>query len=713
MSETPATTPLPPEPGWSLVDATLGGAFGGVAVGLLEVAWLTVQGGTDLTALPWAWGLYGLAGAPVGFVVGLLLLGVRVLLRDRLTRDLALRLSGRSVDAGFGAALTALGVVVGRYVLNRDVFAEQGVPVAALAALLALLGGLAVLEVAMALLNRPEPEQIRRNRLWGAGGLLGGLGVLLGISLTAAPSDTPDWSAGEPATAPADTPRILVLLVDTLRADHLADPAIPTPTLDRLRAEGITFDDAWSAASWTRPGVATLWTGLLPSAHTASTKGSRLPDGVVTWAEVLRAAGVRTGCIANNVNVTAGFGFDQGCDVFHYAAPDYPFGATEGVFGLALYKLLHRVEERLTGGGPPSRYYQPASVVLDRALAFVDAQGEQPWALSVHLMEPHDPYFPHQVTDGGVVTGRGFSRAAHPDPDPSRADELRALYAGEVAHLDRQLGAFVAALEERGLYDDLAIVLVSDHGEEFQEHGGWWHGQTLYAEQTRVPLVVRLPGGAQGGTVASWQVRNLDVAPTIAELAGVGPDPSWAGASLLADLGSSPAAADAAPDADADAAPGADAASDDGSDGEDPVYDEVVAPEAPAVPPAEACLAGRGHPLDRLVVMEEDFEANRVKAVRRDGFALHRAAPGGSRDLPALALYDVITDPGEHDDLLDGGSAICGTFPEDHARSLGDALAGAVGDAEALGVEGDTAELSDADRARLCALGYLSGPDCP
>ena len=348
MSEAPSNAP---DAVGAALACAVGGLWMGSALGLVELTWLW-RGGVDLSIPVWAFGLYGLAGMALGLVSAVVVgVGVRV----AGARPLARRVAVRGLALGAATALFPLGVVLGRYVLNRDLFAEA-MPLWATGV---LVGGVGLLAFMLAWL----PVPLRRTRLpasklglpgvlVGAGAWVAGLFLAFGLSFGAPGVDRSTWAAdGQLPAQLADKPDVLLITVDTLRGDHLDHPGLDTPHLDRLRADAITFDNAYSASSWTRPGFATLWTSRLPSSHTATTKGSRLPNAAVTWAEVLHAHQIRTGALVNNINVTASFGFDQGFDTFHYEAPAYPFGATEGVFGLALYKVVHRVEERLGGGG--------------------------------------------------------------------------------------------------------------------------------------------------------------------------------------------------------------------------------------------------------------------------------------------------------------------------------------------------------------------------
>jgi arylsulfatase A-like enzyme len=143
----------------------------------------------------------------------------------------------------------------------------------------------------------------------------------------------------------------------------------------------------------------------------------------------------------------------------------------------------------------------------------LDKKPRAPFFLFVAYMDPHDPYYPHPYD------GTAYARAAHPNPEPSEAARLSRLYDGEIAFWDQHFGALIADLKKRGLYDQLTIVVTADHGEEFQEHGGFWHGTTLYDEVVRVPLLIKLPGNQRGGSVLTSFVQSIDLMPTLLEFA--------------------------------------------------------------------------------------------------------------------------------------------------------------------------------------------------
>ncbi|MEO2169457.1 MAG: sulfatase-like hydrolase/transferase, partial [bacterium] len=191
--------------------------------------------------------------------------------------------------------------------------------------------------------------------------------------------------------------------------------------------------------------------------------------------------------------------------------------------------------------------------------------------------------------------GRGSARGDNQHPDASLAEEMKALYAGEIAHMDESFGALVETLKRNGIYDDTLIVFTADHGEEFQEHGGWWHGTTLYDEQVGVPLIAKFPAGVMVPAQPRGIGRLLDVAPTILATAGVAIPAEWQGADLA-----------------------------------EPI------------------------PASRIAFAEEDHEGNILTAARKGKLKLIRAQAGNPRGLPEIELFDVQRDPGEEQNLAAG-----------------------------------------------------------
>lgn len=700
----------------NLIQGGMGGWLGGAILGLVEaVTHLATSGAPDLLAPFYAVVLYAIVGLPLGVGGGLL-----VALWER-RRGLGLRGEATAFAAGASAAIAPVAVFVLLYVVNKVAFAEAGVPTAAKLGIVAAVGAVValLLTVGIRVLRGPLAGLLKGPGALGAWAALAA--VTLGVSFVPTGADPrATWAHGKPVPpALADRPNVLVIAVDTLRADYLGaygKAGDPSPTLDAIGTDGIVFEQAFAAASWTRSSFATLWTSQLPSSHNADTKAARLADELVLVSEVLQQAGVTTGNLVNNINVTSTFNFDQGWDTFLYESPDYAFGATESVFQLTLYKVVHKLAEKLGGAKVVTRFYQPAEVVLADAKGFIEANRGSRWFLGVHLMEPHDPYFEHPYLQGGgpdEFNGVGFARAEVEHPDPAQAPYLKEVYTNEIRHMDNKLRPFVDWLKAEGLYDDLLIVVTSDHGEEFGEHGGFWHGTTLYEEQIRVPLIVKLPKGELAGTRVAWQARTLDVAPTLAAALGLAPGPGWQGQDLVADVRAERAeiAANAQKVAEAQAL----------IEQSQPVLlageatpellaqivtaqDTIAAFDPTKVDPC----AGYRRTRERVVVAEEDFEGNVLGAIRQHGLKLMTANAGNPRGLPESVVYDVVVDPHEQAPITAAPS--CGA--SDALAKLPEALRGVVEASSKQGASGGDVKIDQAEKCKLCALGYLSGPDC-
>lgn len=328
-------------------------------------------------------------------------------------------------------------------------------------------------------------------------------------------------------------PRGIVLItIDTLRADHcsaLGHGRPTTPFLDSLAADGVLFRQAYAASSWTAPSMASLFTGLYPREHGvrhgAVTRGSEpdiagqevLAERFVTIAEALKEQGYRTFGVSCNGHMTRDTGFAQGFDFFEsnwFEECPAPNVAVE----------LWRDEIETSG-----RFF-----------------------LWVHYFDPHVPYTarspwieqygtPRERADewGGTQLEDLHLRIREIRKDPAAAAALRDLYDSEIARCD----SFVEQLFRSIRIDERDLVIVtSDHGEEFLEHRGLGHGDTLYEEVVRVPLIVRFPGGRFGGTTIDAPVENRNVAATVADILG---GPAVAGTSLFPLIRGEESAADA------------------------------------------------------------------------------------------------------------------------------------------------------------------------
>lgn len=705
----------------NLLQGAAGGLLAGALLGVAEAGWLIgTTGAPDLLSPFYAAVLYGLLGFGLGLGAGVVL-SVYEAFKPLGTK-------GESVAFAFGTvgAVAPLGVFIGMYVVNKVVFAEAGIPLWGKLAIVGVAGlyALFALKVGAAWLRGPLKFLRKGPVAIGAWVVL--VAALFGVSLAPYGTDPrATWAHGKPVPEVLQkAPNVLVISVDTLRADYLGTygkEGNPTPVIDALANDGVVFEKNFAQASWTRSSFASMWTSRIPSSHAAATKAAMLSDDLDLLSEVLQDAGVTTGNLANNINVTSTFNFDQGYDTFIYESPEYPFGATESVFGLTFYKVVVKLRERVFGAHKEvADFYQPAGVVLADAKGFITANKDARWFLGVHLMEPHDPYFEHPYLQGkgdALYNGVGFARAEVEHPDVAQADHLKALYLDEVRHLDRELAPFVQWLKDQGLYDGTMIVINADHGEEFAEHGGFWHGTTLYDEQTHTPLIVKLPGQALAGTRVTWQSRTIDLAPTISGYLGIPPSPQWEGHDLLADVQTESMAAyrkarelddmrqllvDTQPQIDAGTADEATLAAVEGA------RLAIAAAEAPVDP----CAAYR-KPLDRVVVGEEDFEGNVLSSIRTEGFKCIEANEGNPRGLKPVEVYDIIADGLETKNLAGATGTVCGravdTLPADICGLLKEALT--AGAAHSKG-SGGNAQLSQEEKCKLCALGYLSGDDC-
>lgn len=662
---------------------TAGGVIAGALVGLAEAMYILGGASTgEYGALVYATVLYGVLGACGGAGIGG---GVWVLslLRLKLTDDRGYALSFLGIFCGMGLVIT-------RYVVNKTVYLEQGVPTDGM---LVILGVFVALGLFGLWLGRIMLTQTPLKILLTPRGSLAAYGGLL--LLTAVFSFSPDQSARSGVLAPVrpadeallERPNMLLIMVDTLRADHLGSYGFPgqiSPHLDDLARDAVLFEEAFASASWTRASTASLFTSMTPSGHSCDVKVAMLPDDVQTIAEVLQEKGYVTGGLPNNINVTRSFNFQQGFDWFDYQAPAYIAGATESSSQLSMYNVVRKLRDRLTDGKKRVEdYYQPADVVLGNAQSFIGANKAQRWFGFVHLMEPHDPYFERPFT------GEGVGRAEMESPPAELEQAIRKAYQQEITWMDTELGKFFTWMKAEGLYDNTTIVITSDHGEEFLEHGGWWHGTTLYDEQLHVPLIVKLPKSKWAGTRVPWQVRQMDTAATLAVMGGAVVPMDWQGDDLFEEDFEGLAAILNAPEttsADAVAA-----------EGEDTPADDV---DAMPPPPTKTELIDHR---ERVVLSEENFEGNVLSSVRSDGFKYIRANEGNPRGLSPEELYNVAADPGESKTLVGQNGRVQASMSE----LLRDRLQAAM----SVKVEAQQADITADDCERMRALGYIDG-DC-
>ncbi len=340
-----------------------------------------------------------------------------------------------------------------------------------------------------------------------------GSGLVLKRPAIAAPRVAKADSPAAPGPVPEGRPLNVVLyLVDTLRADRLGCYGYGKPVSPRIDAfarEATLFRHAVAQSPWTRPSMATILTGLLPRTHGVHRKRHALSSEAVTLAEALKQQGYETAGFVTNGNVARSFGFGQGFDT---------------------YELLPRKRSA-------------AMDVHARAAAWLEDEKDAPFFLYLHTVEPHAPYdppetfrrrFAPQVQDEALTRMNLLKRLQERKvpATPELRRDLLALYDAEVAANDAAFGELIDLLVRKGLWEDTLIVFVSDHGEEFLDHGGWEHGKTLHTEMLDVPLIVRIPGIGKG-KVLERQAQHADLVPTILSAVGLPIPAAVEGRSLL------------------------------------------------------------------------------------------------------------------------------------------------------------------------------------
>lgn len=303
---------------------------------------------------------------------------------------------------------------------------------------------------------------------------------------------------------------VVLVSIDTLRRDHVGAYGYPKPTtprLDALAREGMLAEDAVSVSSWTLPSHLSLLTSVDPGVHGGTDMRHGFNRRVKTLPATLRERGFATQAVTSHLYVSGTYGLDDGFDHLDF------------------------------------RQDRKATEVADRAIDLLDRVGDRPFFLFLHFYDPHWHYDPPEAQRrifeqdySGTLTGlwQDFKDRTRETTTPAELVHLLALYDGEIRYTDDELGRVLDHLKARGLDAGTLVVVSSDHGEEFLDHGSWEHQKTLYEEVVRVPLVVRGPGVAPRREPR--QASLLDVAPTILAWAGLPPLPGQQGQSLLSPL---------------------------------------------------------------------------------------------------------------------------------------------------------------------------------
>ncbi|MGD8278495.1 MAG: sulfatase [Gemmatimonadota bacterium] len=341
------------------------------------------------------------------------------------------------------------------------------------------------------------------------------------------------------APAPESATNVVLIVLDTQRADHLALYGYDRPTspeLERLAGTAVTFDAAYSPSGWTFPSHASLFTGkMFPGQHLGSRLRNPLDSRETTLAETLLGAGYNTSAFAGNLlyanpklGLGQGFLTWSGLEVSPWSVMLSPW----------LNRSVRKLILKLTGGPPFSQFPRSADDVNRAFLSWLDGRpAGRPFFTFLNYFDVHSPY-------GAPAPFAGRYRS---DPKPlwltkgtgskaytaAELARFRDAYDEEIAYLDSRMGELFDALAARGLLDSTVVVLTADHGEQFGEHGHLDHGQNIYTVLTHVPLMVWLPGGRQGGRRVGATVGTLDIAATVLDVLGIEGD---VGGSSFTDL---------------------------------------------------------------------------------------------------------------------------------------------------------------------------------
>lgn len=328
--------------------------------------------------------------------------------------------------------------------------------------------------------------------------LLGlGLGVLTGCGKAAPP------------------PNVLIITVDTLRADHVGaygSTVTRTPHIDRLAEEAVVFEHASAPMPLTRPSHFSILTSRYPREHGVVNNAMSLPESALTLAEIFAAEGYRTGAFVSVRLLGSGSGAQQGFEDFDV----------------------------------PERTQRAAEEAVPLALSWLDEEDERPTFLWLHLFDPHQPYAPAEEYRAGLDPGLvehvpamdwetliQFARANEGDIPARVFEYTKNLYAREVEYTDHWIGELTDGLRARGLLDDTVLVFTADHGEAFENGYFFEHADSLYEGTMHVPLLVRHPSTLVPGRRVAGQVSLIDVAPTVLEAAGLDVPAAFSGRSLV------------------------------------------------------------------------------------------------------------------------------------------------------------------------------------
>jgi arylsulfatase A-like enzyme len=287
--------------------------------------------------------------------------------------------------------------------------------------------------------------------------------------------------------AARDDLNVLFVTIDTLRADRLSTYGYyreTSPNIDALAADGVRFAEHLSQSSWTKCSMSSMWTGTYPARTGVTRSHQAISDNALMPAEILKEAGFRTFAIWRNGWIRPAFGFSQGFEVYHSPR------ATE-------------VPQRVRRERPTASIVGTDQDAVFSALEFLRSIGDERWFLYMHLMDVHQ----YVYDADSALFGSTYSD----------------IYDNSIRWVDRVLGRLIQQIDARGLREKTMIVLMSDHGEAFGEHGREGHARDVYGEVTTTPLLISFPFRLEPGVVVEIPTENVDIWPTLLDLLGLPP----------------------------------------------------------------------------------------------------------------------------------------------------------------------------------------------
>ncbi|MHA1207012.1 MAG: sulfatase [Candidatus Hodarchaeales archaeon] len=292
-------------------------------------------------------------------------------------------------------------------------------------------------------------------------------------------------------------PHVFIYLIDTLRADHLSCYGYKrktTPFIDEFAKDSIIFKKCFATASWTKPAVASVLTGLYPNIHGAEEREDSLPSEVDTIAEILKSNKYYTIFLTTNGNVTDDFNFIQGIDTYKFRNDNKN---SSKVINAEFFRIINEYPEIIN----------------------------KPIFAYLHTIDPHAPYLVQEPFAEFTWEDKNRAKMAfknsilfkkeHEGLNEEDINYIQSLYDCEILQNDHYFGEFIQFLKDKGLYENSMIILVADHGEQFDEHGFLFHGSTIYNEEIHVPLVIKFPHSKFSGIESNAIVTQVDIVPTI------------------------------------------------------------------------------------------------------------------------------------------------------------------------------------------------------